>query len=118
MAHSYGGVSLFPFKQLKTLLPCSSTSLHTNDNNCACVGTCGNCSVFWGGGYSGTCAPRARKCVLLVRAVREQTLASDKCVCVRACAHACRCVGVFRVSQSVSCTSVESEGDQTVSQLP
>lgn len=37
MAHSYGGVSLFPFKQLKTLLPCSPTSLHTNDNNCACV---------------------------------------------------------------------------------
>lgn len=37
MAHSYGGVSLFPFKQLNTLLPCSPTSLHTNDNNCACV---------------------------------------------------------------------------------
>lgn len=33
------------------------------------------------------------------------------CVCVRVCVCLCMCV-------STSCTAVESEGDQTVSQLP
>lgn len=65
----------------------------------------GACWIVWcfSGGYSRYVLHVWVKVCVWVSAIHEYMLASDKSVCV------CMCV---------SCTSVESEGDQTVSQLP
>lgn len=65
MALSYGGVSLFPFAQLKTLLPCS-----LNSQMCVCFVRA----------YCGLCA-----------SMRDCVPSTSRHLCVHACACVCVC---------------------------
>lgn len=83
---------------------------------CACVG--GGIIGCAGGGYSGICATCARKCIsecVISTSRHKWQTCLCKCVSVYLCARVCICVCMC---VSTSCNGVESEGDQTVSQLP